>query len=55
MDSSKLILRCPACVSSDIVIVDIVIDGTVLKYYHCNECEFEWPAPESSVSSEKEG
>lgn len=53
MVSSKLILRCPICVSSDIKIVDIVIGGVTLKYYHCNECEYEWKVPDTTSSSEE--
>ncbi len=48
--TSFLTLRCPICVSSDIIIVDIVIGGTTVKYYRCNECEFEWKVPKSTTT-----
>ena len=50
MIESKLTLRCPACVSSDVVVVDITISGVTRQYYHCNECEFEWIVPDQSTT-----
>lgn len=48
-----LTFRCPICVSDDISVIDITIDGITAQYYHCNECEFEWPVPVSATSSDE--
>lgn len=45
---SKLVLRCPDCVSRDIKVIVITIDGISGKFYHCNECGFEWAAPDDA-------
>ncbi len=52
MVNSNLILRCPICVSSDVEKITITLDGKSKEFYHCNECEFEWPVPEESLSSD---
>ncbi len=47
----NLLMRCPICVSTGIELFTITLDGKSKEFYHCNECEFEWPVPEENLSS----
>lgn len=53
MVAQSSLLICPICGSMDIQIIDITIDGVTEQYYHCEDCEFEWPV-DSSLSAKNE-